>query len=496
MMKTILIVDDDPIQRRLLENTLRRLGYETMLAQGGQEGLSILQGSSPSPVDLVVLDLVMPDLDGMAVLQRLSQAGIDIPVIVQTANGSIEAVIAAMKAGAADFVVKPVGAERLAVSVQNALRAGALENELRRMTRHATNVLTFKDLATRSPDMARVMRLAERAAKSSIPVLIEGESGVGKELLARAIQGSSDRRGKAFITVNCGAIPDNLVESILFGHEKGAFTGATERHVGKFVEAHGGTLFLDEIGELPLDAQVKLLRAIQEGEVDPVGGRRSVKVDIRLMSATNQNLIELVKQGRFREDLFYRLNVFPITIPPLRSRREDIADIAGRFSARFAAEEGKRIRGISAEAIAMLASYAWPGNVRQLENTIFRAVVLCDGDELGVAEFPQIAAQVDGFDVRVPPLPAFRPEALASSAPPEMGSAFHAVGRLAMLDETGDMRPLVALEEEIIRFALEHYRGHMTEMARKLGIGRSPLYRKLKEYGLDGSGDGQADAAA
>ncbi|MGL4444882.1 MAG: sigma-54-dependent transcriptional regulator, partial [Alsobacter sp.] len=340
MMKTILIVDDDPIQRRLLENTLRRLGYETMLAQGGQEGLSILQGSSPSPVDLVVLDLVMPDLDGMAVLQRLSQAGIDIPVIVQTANGSIEAVIAAMKAGAADFVVKPVGAERLAVSVQNALRAGALENELRRMTRHATNVLTFKDLATRSPDMARVMRLAERAAKSSIPVLIEGESGVGKELLARAIQGSSDRRGKAFITVNCGAIPDNLVESILFGHEKGAFTGATERHVGKFVEAHGGTLFLDEIGELPLDAQVKLLRAIQEGEVDPVGGRRSVKVDIRLMSATNQNLIELVKQGRFREDLFYRLNVFPITIPPLRSRREDIADIAGRFSARFAAEEG------------------------------------------------------------------------------------------------------------------------------------------------------------
>ena len=496
MTKTILIVDDDAIQRRLLDNMLKRLGYDTLAAQGGEEALSLVLGSPASQVDLVVLDLSMPEVDGMTVLARMAAAGCEIPVIVQTSNGSIETVIAAMRAGASDFVVKPVGAERLAVSVKNALRAGALESELRRMTRHATNTLTFKDLATRSEDMARVMRLAERAAKSSIPVLIEGESGVGKELLARAIQGSSDRKGKPFVTVNCGAIPDNLVESILFGHEKGAFTGASERHVGKFVEAHGGTLFLDEIGELPLEAQVKLLRAIQEGEVDPVGGRRSVKVDIRLMSATNQNLIELVKQGRFREDLFYRLNVFPITIPPLRSRREDIADIASRFAARFAAEEGKRIRGISAEAIALLASYAWPGNVRQLENTIFRAVVLCDGDELGVAEFPQIAAQVDGFDVRVPPLPAFRPEALMPAAPAEPGPALRTVGRLDLLDEAGDVRQLAALEETIIRFALDHYRGHMTEMARKLGIGRSTLYRKLKEYGLDGSSDGEANAAA
>src|SRR5208283_773821 len=255
-------------------------------------------------VNLVILDLVMPDLDGMGVLQRLRQRGVAIPAIVQTAHGSIETVISAMRAGAYDFVVKPVGAERLQVSIKNALRVDALEGEL-----------TFRDVVTKVESMARTIRLAERSAKSNIPVLIEGESGVGKELMARAIQGGSERRGKPFVIVNCGALPETLVESILFGHEKGSFTGAIDKHVGKFAEANGGTLFLDEIGELPPEAQVKLLRALQEGEIDPVGSRRSVKVDFRLVSASNKSLIELVKAGRFREDLFYRLNVFPISIP-------------------------------------------------------------------------------------------------------------------------------------------------------------------------------------
>jgi DNA-binding NtrC family response regulator len=498
MSSTILIVDDDPIQRRLLENVVQRLGYHPQTCDSGEAALQRLDSAEGGRIDLLILDLVMPDLDGMGVLGRLRSRPEAPPVIVQTAHGSIETVISAMRAGAADFVVKPVGAERLAVSIKNALRADALEDEIRRINRQAAGTLSFKDLVTRSPDMNRVIRLGERAAKSTIPVLIEGESGVGKELLARAIQGSSDRRGKPFVTVNCGAIPDNLVESILFGHEKGAFTGATERHVGKFVEAHGGTLFLDEVGELPLDAQVKLLRAIQEGEVDPVGGRRPVKGDIRLLSATNQNLIELVKQGRFREDLFYRLNVFPITIPPLRSRREDVVDIARRFTARFAAEEGKRLRGLTAEAAAMLTSYSWPGNVRQLENAVFRAVVLCDGDELGVDEFPQIAAQVGGYDVRVPA----PPPAPAATAPQQSPSASAAeiVMRdpsvLRLIGEDGEVRTLVDIEEAAIRFALDHCRGHMTEMARRLGIGRSTLYRKLKEYGLDGGSSPAEDEAA
>src|SRR3954451_6560945 len=299
MSQTVLIVDDDPVQRRLLEAMVRRFGYETILTETGSAGLEAMR--SGEAIDLVILDLVMPGLDGMGVLAAMREAGIEIPVIVQTAHGSIEAVVTAMRAGAADFVVKPVGAERLQISIKNALKLNSLEDEVLRMRRRASGTLTFRDLATKSADMARVIRLAERAAKSGIPVLMEGESGTGKEVVARAIQGSGERKGKPFVTVNCGAIPENLVESTLFGHEKGAFTGATERHQGKFVEASGGTLFLDEIGELPPPAQVKLLRAIQEGEVDPVGGKRSVRVDIRLISATNKSLLDLVKQGSFRE---------------------------------------------------------------------------------------------------------------------------------------------------------------------------------------------------
>jgi DNA-binding NtrC family response regulator len=496
MAALLLIVDDDPIQRRLLEAMARRFGYEAESTDSGESAVARLEATDRPSINLLILDLVMPDLDGMGVLARMRQRGITTPAIVQTAHGSIEAVISAMRAGAVDFVVKPVGAERLQVSIKNALRVDALEDELRRATRRTTGELTFRDIGTKVENMARTLRLAERAAKSNIPVLIEGESGVGKELLARAVQGGSDRRGKAFITVNCGALPENLIESILFGHEKGAFTGASEKHVGKFAEANGGTLFLDEIGELPLDAQVKLLRALQEGEIDPVGAKRPVKVDIRLVSATNQNLIELVKRGKFREDLFYRLNVFPITIPPLRARAADIPDLARRFLARFCAEEGKRIRGLTPEALSLLSAYDWPGNVRQLENTMFRAVVLADGDELTIAEFPQIAAQVEGFEVRVPPAPALtveRTEPTAFSMEPESFS-FRDQNALRMIDDSGDIRKLEEVEAEMIRFAYSHYRGQMSQMARKLGIGRSTLYRKMKDIGIEAEMLGEAAA--
>jgi len=487
MPTTILIADDDPIQRRLLTEMVRRAGYDPIAVESGEQAINQIETAEPK-IDLLILDLVMPDLDGMGVLGKLREMDMALPVIVQTAHGSIETVISAMRAGATDFVVKPVGAERLQVSIKNALRVDALEGELRRVNRRSANMLTFRDLVTRSPAMERVIRLGERTAKSAIPVLIEGESGVGKEVIARAIQGSSDRRGKAFVTVNCGAIPSNLVESILFGHEKGSFTGAMDRHIGKFVEANHGTLFLDEIGELPLDAQVKLLRAIQEGEVDPVGGRKSVKVNIRIISATNQNLIELVKQGRFREDLYYRLNVFPIAVPPLRQRREDIPDLARRFLARFAAEEGRLIRGLAAEAMALLTSYDWPGNVRQLENALFRAVVLCEGDELTIAEFPQIANQVDGFELRIPAAPAVMPgQAMQTRTIREIVQVpVEDPNALRLVDAAGDIRKLDDIEREAIRFAIAHYRGQMSKVARKLSIGRSTLYRKLKDLGLEG----------
>jgi DNA-binding NtrC family response regulator len=494
MSTTVLIVDDDPVQRRLAEAAVRRFGFHARVVETGADALTVLKTEG---ADVVLLDLVMPGLDGLGVLAEMRSSGLDTPVIVQTSNGSIDAVVNAMRAGAVDFVVKPAGAERLQVSIKNALRVDVLEEEVRRMRRRASGALTFKDLTSKSPDMERVIRLAERAAKSNIPVLIEGESGVGKEVLARAIQGSGDRRGKPFVTVNCGAIPENLVESTLFGHEKGAFTGATEKHAGKFVEASGGTLFLDEIGELPLDAQVKLLRALQEGEVDPVGGKRSVRVDIRLVSATNRSLLDLVKQGKFREDLYYRLNVFPMTLPPLRARREDIPDLVRSFCARFSAEEGKRVRAIAPEAMALLTRYPWPGNVRQLENALFRAVVLADCDELTVAEFPQIAAQVEGFDVRIPAaptqpqMPAYAPEPVREIVRVEVRDP-HAMSLVT--EETGEMKTMEVLETEIIRFALQFYRQRMSEVSRRLGIGRSTLYRTLKDLGLEG--DDKAEDAA
>jgi DNA-binding NtrC family response regulator len=501
MPETILIVDDDPVQRRLIESMARRFGYDAVAMESGDAALKLLLSGSGPRIDAVVLDLVMPDLDGLGVLAEMREAGMNVPVIVQTAHGGIDNVISAMRAGAVDFVVKPVGAERLQVSLRNALATSALETEVQRIKRSRDGTLTFKDIITRSPRMHAVLKTAEKAAASAIPVLIEGESGVGKELIARAIHGSGERRAKPFVAVNCGAIPDNLVESTLFGHEKGAFTGATERHVGKFVEASGGTLFLDEVGELPLAAQVKLLRALQEGEVDPVGGRKSVKVDVRLVSASNRNLIAAVKEGRFREDLFYRLHVFPITVPPLRDRPEDIPDLVRHFLVRFNAEEGKRIRMVGAEAMALLARHSWPGNVRQLENAIFRAVVLAESDEIGVEEFPQLAAQAAKAPMPSPSeaalLPAagadaplmLEPEAPATPIGPPATSLEPHGPALALIGSAGDVRPLADIEADVIRFAIAHYRGQMSEVARRLQIGRSTLYRKLDDLGVEDTGN-------
>jgi DNA-binding NtrC family response regulator len=487
MPERVLIVDDDPVQRRLLENMITRAGHVAVVAEGGDAAVALLTGADR--FDAVVLDLMMPDLDGLGVLGKMREASLTTPVIVQTAHGGIDNVVTAMRAGATDFVVKPVGAERLQVSLRNALAASALAGELNRIKRSRTGTLTFRDIVTRSARMHAVIRTAEKAVGSAIPVLIEGQSGVGKELVARAIHGTGDRRTKPFVAVNCGAIPDNLVESILFGHEKGAFTGATDRHIGKFVEASGGTLFLDEVSELPPAAQVKLLRAIQENEVEPVGARKPVRVDVRIISATNRDLITDVMQGRFREDLFYRLHVFPINVPPLAERPEDIPELVRHFLARFAAEEGKRVTGISAEALTLLCAYRWPGNVRQLENAVFRAVVLAEGSEIGAAEFPQIAQAASALPApQTTAMPSLDSPGLAAPALADSPTAdsFPATlyARLALLDATGDIRPLEEIEGEVIRFAIAHYRGQMSEVARRLQIGRSTLYRKLDSLGL------------
>jgi DNA-binding NtrC family response regulator len=505
MATRVLVVDDDPVQRRLLDALLRKFEYEPVLVESGEAALALLDGPDRGGIGCMVLDLVMPELDGFTVLKRMRERGIDLPVIVQTAQGSIDTVVTAMRGGAVDFVVKPVGAERMQVSLQNSINQAALAGEVRRIQRTAAGALSITDLSSVSPRMQQALKLAEKAAASDIPVLLEGESGVGKELMARAIRGAGSRRQKPFVAVNCGALPANLVESILFGHEKGSFTGASERSPGKFLEADGGTLFLDEIGELPLDTQVKLLRALQDGEIDPVGSRRPVKVDFRLISASNRDLLALVRAGKFREDLFYRLHIFPITVPPLRDRMEDLPDLVRRFVARFAAEEGKRVRAVSADAMAMLLAYRWPGNVRQLENAVFRAVVLAETDEIGIAEFPQIAAQVPGFEaytVPAAPLPApareagVEPLVVLDESPATAPGVSHGVAgdALPLLGTDGHVRPMDAIETEAIRFAIDRYRGRMTEVARRLGIGRSTLYRKLKDLGLDAA-EGEAQEA-
>lgn len=493
MSQVVLIVDDDPVQRRLLEAMVQRFGYRALTADGGDAALAMLTGAAAQPIDCVILDLVMPDLDGLGVLARMRQAALDIPVIVQTAHGGIDNVVSAMRAGATDFVVKPASPERLDVSLRNALAARALAGELRRVKRSRDGTLSLADIITRSPAMTPVLKAAEKTAASDIPVLLDGESGVGKELVARAIHGSGERRAKPFVAVNCGALPEQLIESILFGHEKGAFTGATEKHTGKFVEADGGTLFLDEIGELPTAAQVKLLRALQESEVEPVGSRKTVKVDVRIISATNRDLIAEVKAGRFREDLFYRLHVFPITIPPLRQRPEDIEALARHFMTRIAAEQGKRIRGFDAATLAALTAYRWPGNVRQLENAVYRAVVMTDGDTIGIGEFPQLASARGDAMVNVGSSPATAPafehsgvyvdgsislqERMLRLNPSAMSQTQPV---LSLTDDHNDVKPLEDIEREVIRFAIEHYRGQMSEVARRLKIGRSTLYRKLE----------------
>ncbi|QYO76247.1 sigma-54-dependent transcriptional regulator [Devosia salina] len=485
-MTRVLVVDDDPVQLRLTAEIANRAGFKPITATGGEQALDILR--EDRQLGAMILDLVMPDLDGMAVMEAMRKEGLTTPVIIQTANASLETVISAMRQGAADYFVKPVAPERLIISLRNAMKLDALEAAIR--AEHARRAGTFsrKDMIATAPSMARVITLCAKAAKSTIPVLIEGETGVGKELVARIIQGTGERAGKPFVTVNCGAIPPNLVESVLFGHKKGAFTGAHADQAGKFSEAHGGTLFLDEVGELPLETQVKLLRALQEGEIEPVGASKPEKVNVRLISATNRRLLNLAKSGEFREDLFYRLNVFPIYVPPLRERREDLPALLDHFTARFSAEAGKRVLGASPAVMDLLQAYDWPGNVRQLENAVYRAIVLSDGPFLETQDFPQIVAQSAGREealravekVAAPSEPVHIDAATARPRP----DPAPAPARDRFLSDNGDLQPLSDIEREAIAFAIAHHGGRMSRVARALGIGRSTLYRKLHEYGM------------
>lgn len=471
----LMLVDEEPAQRRLTVAMANRAGWRTVCANDAEQAIAMLGTRDGMRLSAVLIDDWTPDFEAGRLISELRARRPALPILVITANSDTAVAVAAMRAGAHDFLTKPIAPDRLLAALEAAMNQSRHPGELRPLTEKITAPLGFDEIVGSSPTFRAALAIAAKAARARVPILIEGESGVGKEVLARAIHAASPRTRHKMVTVNCGAIPANLVESDLFGHERGAFTGAFERHVGRFAVADGSTIFLDEISELPFDAQVKLLRVLQDGEIQPVGARSPSQVDVRVIAATNKRLLDEVEAGRFREDLYYRLNVVQITIPPLRERSGDIPALARHLLGRLAGQPGLRSLGITSEAIDLLKRHDWPGNVRQLQNVLFRAAVLCEGDALTEQDFPQLAERVHSHVRSI------------GSAPPSpiVANAQEAGIGVTLYEANGHLRALADIEADVIRLAIGHYRGRMTEVARRLGIGRSTLYRKLAELGID-----------
>ena len=451
-VRRVLVADDELNMRRVLEAMLRREGYEVITAANGVEAL----GGMSAGVHTVITDLKMPVLDGMALLKRLSAEYPDVPVVMITAHGSVENAVEAVKLGAFDYLEKPFEQEQIRQVVAKAMNTYTLARRDARP--EEPSVRGRFRLVGQAPAIRQIYGVVEKVASTPSTVLITGESGTGKELIARALHENSARHAGPFIKINCAAIPKTLMESELFGYEKGAFTGAVGAKPGRFELAHGGTLFLDEIGEIPVEMQVKLLRVLQESEFERVGGIKTIKVDVRLVTATNRDLVQDISAGSFREDLYYRLNVVPIHIPPLRERREDIPLLVEHFLAKFNDRLKKQIDSVSADAISRLVSYHWPGNIRELENLMERTMLFCERSEIQVSDLPP---EIGGL----PPMSA-------------AGSPNAASLKEAVRAETE------RVERELIQKALDETGGNVTQAARKLKISRKSLQTKMKELGL------------
>lgn len=461
MSGPVLIVEDDESQRDMLAILLRRnLGLGAHLAAHGHEALKLLDTQAGAEVRLVIMDVNMPVMGGIEALEIIRQRYPALPVVMLTGSRDTDDAVNAMKMGATDYLNKPYEKERILVTVKNALKIGTLSNEVSRLANERQGFSKFSDLTGHEGGLLSVVNTGRKAAASDIPVLITGETGTGKEMFARAIHGESARAGKPFIAVNCGAIPFQLIESTLFGHEKGAFTGATDKMPGKFREANGGTVFLDEVGELPLDAQVKLLRVLQQKEAEPVGAAKPVPVNVRVISATNRDLDKLVAEGKFREDLYFRLNVLRLHIPALRERKEDIPLLARHFIERFCARDSRPLCDIEPAALRKLSAHSWPGNVRELENFIYRTMVLNEGVFLD-------ADLLSGVSV----VPEEAPQAQAGLT-------------ISLMDGRGGLKTMDEIETLAIQCALSHHDHNVTQAAKALGMSKSTLYRKLAEKGL------------
>ncbi|HVZ85877.1 MAG TPA: sigma-54 dependent transcriptional regulator [Polyangia bacterium] len=462
-LKRVLVADDELNMRRVLEAILRREGYDVVTAANGLEALGGME--TKGGVQTVITDLKMPGLDGMGLLKRLSSDYPDVPVVMITAHGSVESAVEAVKLGAFDYLEKPFEQEQIRQVVAKAINTYALSRRDAR-PEEPSGRGRFR-LVGQSPAIRQIYAVVEKVANTPSTVLISGESGTGKELIARALHENSSRHAGPFIKINCAAIPKTLMESELFGYEKGAFTGAVGAKPGRFELAHGGTLFLDEIGEIPIEMQVKLLRVLQESEFERVGGIKTIKVDVRLVTATNRDLVAEVAAGAFREDLFYRLNVVPVHIPPLRERREDIPLLAEHFIAKFNDRLKKEITAVTREAIERLVAYQWPGNIRELENLMERTMLFCEGPEIRVSDLPPEVAGAS------PPATAAALASADDAARPAPESLKEAVRA-----ETE------RVERELIQRALDTTGGNVTQAARKLKISRKSLQTKMKELGL------------
>lgn len=475
--RCLLLIDDEPAQRRLVTAIGARAGWWVRGAPNVDAAGAMLLDPAEPKFDVVLLDHWLPGPEGDALIGRIRALRPDLPLLVMTAQNHVSVAVEAMRAGASDFLVKPLAPDRLLGALDAATDRRRSSGELRPLSEKIVKQLGFEEIVGSAPEFRSALAIAAKAARARVSVLIEGESGSGKEIIAQAIHAASPRGKRPLHTVNCGAIPGNLVESVLFGHEKGAFTGAFDRHIGRFEDADGSTLFLDEVGELPLDTQVKLLRALETGEIQRVGSRITQTVDVRIIAATNRRLTEEVAAGRFREDLYYRLNVVHVGIPPLRDRVSDLPALARHLLSRIAEQPGMRYLSITDDALAVLMSYGWPGNVRQLQNALFRAAVLCDSDALTASDFPQIASE-SRHGKRADDYHAQRLNGASASA-----ALAHGAG-VTLYETDGHLRSLEEIEADVIRLAIGHYRGRMTEVARRLGIGRSTLYRKLGELGI------------
>jgi DNA-binding NtrC family response regulator len=452
----LLLIDDDPNTLASLARAFRMAGHEASVCDNAMRAVEMIRSE---PFDLILSDVVMPGKTGMQLLEELKQAGVKTPIVLISGQANIEMAVKATRLGALDFLEKPLSTDKLLLTVENALKLSRLEDE----NRELRGRLGKHELVGSGSAMSKLLTQIERVAASETRVCILGETGTGKELVARAIHEKSPRHENAFVTLNCAAVPAELIESELFGHEKGAFTGAAGRHVGKFEQAEGGTLFLDEIGDMPVAMQAKLLRVLEEGEVERVGGDKPIKVNVRVIVATHRNLEELVKKNEFRRDLFHRVYVFPLTLPPLRERLEDFPALVAHFARQVAKQNGWKEKIFSDQAIVELRRYSWPGNIRELRNIVERLVLLSsDG-------------AVSGEDVRV---------ALPTSDASVAGVTTSGGGNAASGQGTLEERTQV-FEREVLLAEIRRNNFHMTNVAKALGLERSHLYKKCQQLGID-----------